>query len=81
MMFMPTGIGKTTTNSLTIDRPLAGVTNTNITIAFSTTHGISPGDIIRVFFPTGLFISTPQLETLLKTRFMWSLLKILALME
>jgi len=63
MTYMPTGAGTTTTTSLTIVRPFPGVTNTIITIAFSTTNGIANNDIVRVFYPTGFFIDTPQFAT------------------
>jgi len=63
MMFSPTGTGKTTTTSLTVARPFPGVTNTMATMVFSTTMGISTGNVIRVFYPTGFFIGTPQVGT------------------
>jgi len=56
----PTGTGKTTTTSLTINRPFPGVTNTQVTIVFSTTVGIGASSTIRIFYPTGFFISAPQ---------------------
>jgi len=63
MTYMPTGTGTTTTTSLTVARPFLGVTNTMITVAFSTTNGIAQLDIVRVFYPTGFFIGTPQVAT------------------
>jgi len=63
MTYMPTGTGTTTTTSLTVARPFLGVTNTMFTVAFSTTNGIAQGDIVRVFYPTGFFIGTPQFAT------------------
>jgi len=67
MPFMPTGLGKTTTTSLTVARPFPGVTNTMITVAFSTTSGIASESTIRVFYPTGLFIGIPQVGTCVMT--------------
>jgi len=61
--FATTGAGTTTTTSLTVARPYPGVTNTQITIAFSTTKSIANNDVVRVFFPTGFFIGTPQFAT------------------
>jgi hypothetical protein len=54
-----TATGKNTTTSLTIARPFPGVTNTQMTIVLSTTSGIASGNVIRVLYPTGFFISPP----------------------
>jgi len=67
MPYMTTGSGKTTTTSLTIAKPNPGVTNTMITIVFSTTNGIATGSVIRVFYPTGFFIAIPQVGTCMRT--------------
>jgi len=61
--YMMTGTGTTTTNTLSIARPFPGVTNTQMTITFTTTNGIAVGDFIRVFYPAGFFIGTPQTVT------------------
>jgi hypothetical protein len=63
MPYMPTGSGKTTTTSLTVARPFPGVANTMATIVFSTTNGIASGSKIRVFYPTGFFITAPMVGT------------------
>jgi hypothetical protein len=54
-----TATGKNATTSLTIARPFPGVTNTQMTIVFSTTSGIASGNVIRVPYPTGFFIAPP----------------------
>ena len=54
-----TATGKNATTSLTIARPFPGVTNTQMTIVFSTTNGIASGNVIRVLHPTGFFIAPP----------------------
>jgi len=61
--YMMTGTGTTTTNTLSIARPFPGVTNTQMTITFTTTNGIAQGDFIRVFYPAGFLIGTPQTVT------------------
>jgi len=67
MAFSPTGLGTTTTTSLTITRPVPGQTNTQATIVFSTTRGIASGDSVRIFYPTGFFIATPTVGTCLRS--------------
>jgi hypothetical protein len=62
-MYMATGLGTTTTTQLAITRPFPGVTNTGVTVGFTTTSPISQGDVVRIFFPTGFFIAAPAVTT------------------
>lgn len=58
--YVATSSGTTTTTSLTIARAVPSTQDTQATIVFRTTNGISQGDVIRVNFPVGFFIATPQ---------------------
>jgi hypothetical protein len=62
-MYMATGQGTTTTTQLSITRPFPGVTNTVVTVGFTTTSAIDEGDVVRIFFPTGFFIAAPAVTT------------------
>jgi hypothetical protein len=62
-MYMATGQGTTTTTQLSITRPFPGVTNTVVTVGFTTTSAMSEGDFARIFFPTGFFIAAPAVTT------------------
>jgi len=63
VMFMAIGMGTTTTTGLAIARPFPGVTNTQVTVGFTTTSAIAPTDTVRIFFPTGFFIPTASVTT------------------
>jgi len=63
VMFMPIGMGTTTTTRLAITRPFPGVTNTQVTIDFKTTNPIVQGNVVRIFFPTGFLIPTAAVTT------------------
>lgn len=63
VVFMPIGMGTTTTTRLAITRPFPGVTNTQVTIEFKTTSQIANRDDVRIFFPTGFLIPTAAVTT------------------
>jgi hypothetical protein len=63
VIFMPIGMGTTTTTRLAITRPFPGVTNTQVTIGFKTTSPIANGHDVRIFFPTGFLIPTAAVTT------------------
>jgi len=58
--YVATSTGTTTTTSLTLARAVPGTQNSQATVSFSTTNGISNGDVIRVNYPVGFFIATPS---------------------
>jgi len=57
--YVASSTGTTTTSPLALTRAVPSTQNTQATVTFSTTNGISSGDTIRIYFPAGFFIATP----------------------